>query len=84
MSKLNKNSQYIIENLGTRDKRTFVICPKCKDTNINYGVYTLKISYYHKHEKYNESVMVLRESGFTVCNDCGFKKDNKANMDAIL
>jgi predicted Zn-ribbon and HTH transcriptional regulator len=73
-------SEYIIENLSRRDKRTFVICPKCKGTNINYGVYTIKISYYHKHEKYNESVKVLGDSAFTVCNDCGFKKERRDNM----
>lgn len=73
----NKQSQYIIDNLNPRDKRKFVICPKCSGTNINYAVYTLKISYYHRHEKYNESVKVLSESAFTVCNDCGFKKENK-------
>ena len=73
---MQNKTDYIIENLSHRDKRSFVICPQCKGTNINYAVYTIKISYYHKHEKYNESVKVLGDSAFTICNDCGFKKEN--------
>lgn len=82
--KLVEQSKYVIDNLSHRDKRSFVICPQCKGMNINYAVYTLKISYYHRHEKYNESVKVLSESAFTVCNDCGFRKDNKVSTNEFL
>lgn len=67
-------SNYVLSDPKLRynnDKRHFVICPKCRSTEINYIAIYQKASMFDGKNKIKDKMVVDKTKGLTVCRKCG-------------